>query len=91
MKKMKDRRYLVFIEDEYFNNIYMGVYGKLEDALPDINENLEIYGVKIDELNEYASTFGYCFDKEVEINDGGFIWIRGFILDKEDLEVKCNE
>ena len=38
MKKMRDKRYLVFIEDEYFNNIYMGVYGKLEDALPDINK-----------------------------------------------------
>lgn len=34
---------------------------------------------------EYASSFGYCFDKEIEFKDSGYLRIFGFIYDSEEL------
>ena len=74
------KKYEVFIQDEW-NNIYLvGFYDNLEDAIPEVNEFLETYNMKIDELKEYPSTFGSCFDKEVETPNGEIVMIRGFIL-----------
>lgn len=79
------KKYEVFIQDEWNNNYLMGFYDKLADALPDVNEFLETYNTKLDELTEYASTFGTCFDTEVETPDENFILVRGFILDTDDI------
>lgn len=68
------------MQDEW-NNLYLiGFYDNLSDAIPEINDWLEIYDVKIDELEEYASTFGYAFDKEIETKDETVLMVRGFIL-----------
>lgn len=77
------KKYEVFIQDEWNNNYLMGFYNKLDDAIPDVNNFLESYNTKIDELNEYPSTFSTCFDKEVETPNGEFIMVRGFILDTD--------
>lgn len=74
------KKYEVFIQDEW-NNIYLvGFYDNLEDAIPEVNEFLETYNTKIDELKEYPSTFGPCFDREVETPNGEIVMVRGFIL-----------
>ncbi len=80
---MEIKKYIVFIQDEWNNNTLIGFYNNLKDAIPEINEYLfDCYEVKIDELEEYASTFGYCFDKDVEIDNGdSSVMIRGFILE----------
>ena len=80
--------YLVFMQDEYNNNYYLGIYKQLKDSIKDINEWLETYDTKIEELNEYPSTFGTCFDQTVETPNDEFLMIRGFVLDPECLEVK---
>jgi hypothetical protein len=79
----RNKKYQVFIQDEWNNNTLIGFYDNLEDAIPEINEYLkDCYNVQIDELKEYASTFNMCFDKDVEIDDGdNSIMIRGFIFD----------
>lgn len=76
-------RYLVFLQDIWNNLYWIGEYGSLDDAIPDINKELDVYGVQIDELKEYPSTFGMCFDKEVYLDEeeGEAIMIRGFILE----------
>lgn len=74
------KKYQVFIQDEWNNLWLMGFYDTLDEALPDVNSFLEVYEVKIDSLNERVSTFGSCFDTEVETNDGEIIMVRGFIL-----------
>lgn len=76
---MEHKRYLVIMQDEWNNLYYMGEYKELIDALPDINDFLEAYDIKLDELNEYPSTFGMCFDKDIETNSG-FVMVRGFVL-----------
>lgn len=79
MKKRKNR-YIVFIQDEWNNNWWMGEYSQLNDALPDINSFLEVYNVSLDNLEEYPSTFGYAFDREIETPTEEVIMIRGFVL-----------
>lgn len=79
------KKYEVFIQDEWNNNYLMGFYNNLSDSLPDINSFLETYNTKLDELKEYPSTFGMCFDTEVETPDENYIMVRGFILDTEDI------
>ena len=77
---MQDKKYIIFMQDEW-NNLYLiGFYDNLSDAIPEINDQLEIYDVKIDELEEYPSTFGYAFDKEIETKDETVLMVRGFIL-----------
>lgn len=77
---MMKNRYIVFIQDEWNNLWWMGEYCSLKDALPEINNFLEVYDIKIEELLEYSSTFGSTFDTEIETSDGEIIMIRGFIL-----------
>ena len=77
---MQDKKYIVFTQDEWNNLYLMGFYDDLKDAIPEVNDWLKIYGVEIDELEEYPSTFGYTFDKEIETKDENFVMVRGFIL-----------
>lgn len=77
---MQDKKYIVFMQDEWNNLWLMDFYDDLKDAIPDINSWLEVYNVKIDELEEYPSTFGYSFDKEIETPDENILMVRGFIL-----------
>ncbi len=77
---MIDKKYIVFMQDEWNNLYLMGFYDKLKDAIPDINDWLKLYNVEIDELEEYPSTLGYAFDKEIETEEGEFVMVRGFIL-----------
>ena len=73
------KQYMVMMQDEWNNLYYLGLYKELQDALPDVNEFLEVYDVSLEELSEYPSTLGTCFDTEVEI-DGGVIMVRGFVM-----------
>lgn len=73
--------YIVFVQDEYNNDWLMGVFKRLEEAVPEINSFLENYGTEIDELKEYPSTFGSCFDKEIEAPNGEYLMIRGFYIE----------
>lgn len=79
-------KYLVFMEDEHFNNYYIGVFKELNNAVPEINKFLSVYGKQIDELTEYMSTYNNCFDEEIEVDEQTYVWIRGFILSEEDLK-----
>jgi hypothetical protein len=82
--------YIVFLQDEYFNNFYIGAYEKLEDSLEDVNKELSIYDEKIDELKEYPSTFDEkCFDVEIS-KDEGLIMIRGFYIPNITLKEEKN-
>ena len=79
---MQDKKYIVFTQDEWNNNYLMGFYDDLDDAIPDINDWLEIYNLKLEkgDLAEYPSTFGTVFDKELETEDEAVLMVRGFIL-----------
>ena len=69
--------------------------------MPAINDFLVPYEAKIDNLEEYPSTFGECFDTEVfrETNgdddyDDGWtgVMIRGFIFDADTLRnIICDD
>jgi len=88
--------YQVIMQDEYDNLYLLGLYASLEDARKDVNEWLAAYdedGVRYleeGELSEYASTFGGCFDREVEWKgeDGGpgCVAVRGFALSAKSLK-----
>ena len=73
------KKYEVIIQDEWNNLYQIGFYDRLEDAIPEINEFLSVYEVEITELKEYSSTFGMCFDTEIETKDENTIMVRGFI------------
>ena len=81
MEGLKLKKYEVIIQDEWNNLYQIGFYDKLEDAIPEINDFLSVYEVEITELVEYPSTFGTCFDTEIETKDENVIMIRGFVLD----------
>ena len=82
--------YEVVMQDEYDNLYLLGFYVSLDDSIDDINEFLSVYEddgaipLKKGDLAEYASTFGTCFDREIEWENEkdcpGSIMIRGFIL-----------
>ena len=79
--------YQVICQDEY-NNLYnIGFYKNLSEALPDVNDWLSVYNVKVDNLSERPGTFEPCFDQEVEVDgeSGMCVYIRGFIFNKEDI------
>lgn len=78
-----NKRYIVIMQDEWNNLYWVGEFTNLSDAIPDINEWLEIYKVSINELNEYPSTFGMCFDTEIETPNEETVMVRGFILEEE--------
>ena len=82
------KRYLVIMQDEWNNLYYIGEYKKLIESLQDINDFLKVYNVAIqtDDLKEYASTFGMCFDLDIGMmfddrEDLLGIMVRGFILE----------
>ena len=82
------KRYLVIMQDEWNNLYYIGEYKKLIESLQDINDFLKVYNVAIqaDDLKEYTSTFGMCFDLDIGMmfddrEDLLGIMVRGFILD----------
>lgn len=82
------KRYLVIMQDEWNNLYYIGEYRKLIESLQDINDFLEVYNVAIqaDDLKEYASTLGVCFDLDIGMmfddrEDLLGIMVRGFILE----------
>lgn len=80
------KKYHVFMQDDYNNLYHLGFYNSLEDALPDVNEWLSSYDVHVDEIEEYASTFGPCFDKIIDIDEYEVVYIRGFIFDSDYLK-----
>lgn len=82
--------YEVMMQDEYDNLYLLGFYRALDDAVADVNGFLAAYeddgAVPLErgDLAEYASTFGTCFDREVEWRDEGdcpgTLMVRGFVL-----------
>lgn len=82
--------YEVMMQDEYDNLYLLGFYESLDDALGDINGFIGAYDddgaipLEKGDLAEYASTFGTCFDREIEWENEedcpGTIMVRGFIL-----------
>ena len=76
-----NKRYIVFIQDEWNNLYWIGEFRNLKDSIPDINSWLSTYNVSIDSLEEYPCTFGPAFDKEVITEDETVIMVRGFILE----------
>ena len=82
--------YEVMMQDEYDNLYLLGFYESLDDSIEDINGFIGAYDddgaipLKKGDLAEYASTFGTCFDREIEWEHEedcpGTIMVRGFIL-----------
>lgn len=82
--------YEVMMQDEYDNLYLLGFYESLDDAIEDINGFIGAYDddgaipLEKGDLAEYASTFGTCFDREIEWENEedcpGTIMVRGFIL-----------
>ena len=77
------------MQDEWNNLYYLGEYKKLKDSISDINDWLKVYNTFIeeDDLKEYSSTFGSCFDLDIGMmhenrDDLLGIMVRGFVLDE---------
>ena len=83
-----NKLYEVFIQDEYNNNWWLGWYANLDDSIDDINGFILEDNLKLSKggLQEYMSTLGYCFDREVYDDDGHYYCIRGFIHSFNDEE-----
>lgn len=92
---MELKKYEVVFVDEYNNWYLVGFYDKLREAEKDVNEYLKTYvdeetgeplwfgsdeNSPCGELTEYASTYGYCFDRILDTPEG-CIQVRGFIFD----------
>lgn len=98
-KQAAPTAYQVMMQDEYDNLYLLGLYASLDDAVPDVNGFIEGYdGAKPfapGDLSEYASTFGSCFDREVEWEDEdecpGCVMVRGFALDAAELAKRAGE
>lgn len=80
MGRSELKKYQVIIQDEWNNLYHIGFYDNLNDAIPDVNDFLEVYDIKIDNLAERASTFGPCFDIDLETQNEEIIMVRGFIF-----------
>lgn len=82
--------YEIVMQDEYDNLYLLGFYQSLDDAIEDINGFIGAYDddgaipFKKGDLAEYASTFGSCFDREIEWENEedcpGTVMVRGFAL-----------
>ena len=93
--------YEVMMQDEYDNLYLLGFYESLDDAIEDINDFISAYyedgaiPLKKGDLAEYASTFGSCFDREIEWKNEddcpGSIMIRGFILSAKIVGEEANK
>lgn len=84
MERPRLKKYQIIMQDEYDNLYHIGFYDDLMDGIDDVNDWLQVYGVSIEDISEYASTFSTCFDKEIETEDGTIVMIRGFVF--EDIE-----
>ena len=92
--------YEVIMQDECDNLYLLGFYGSLDDSIDDINGFLGAYEddgaipIKKGDLAEYASTFGACFDREIEWKNEddcpGTIMVRGFILSAKSVGEEAN-
>ena len=92
--------YEVMMQDEYDNLYLLGFYESLDDAIEDINGFISMYEedgaipIKKGGLAEYASTFGTCFDREIEWKNEddcpGSVMIRGFILSAKIVGEEAN-
>lgn len=92
--------YEIVMQDEYDNLYLLGFYESLDDAIEDINDFISAYyedgaiPIKKGDLAEYASTFGACFDREIEWKNEddcpGSIMIRGFILSAKIVGEEAN-
>ena len=92
--------YEIIIQDEYNDLYLLGFYGSLGDAIEDINDFISVYDedgaipLKKEDLAEYASTFGTCFDREIEWKNEddcpGSVMIRGFILSAKIVGEEAN-
>ena len=92
--------YEVMMQDEYNNLYLLGFYESLDDVIEDINDFISAYyedgaiPLKKGDLAEYASTFGSCFDREIEWKNEddcpGSIMIRGFILSAKIVGEEAN-
>ena len=93
--------YEVMMQDEYDNLYLLGFYESLDDAIEDINGFISMYEedgaipIKKGGLAEYASTFGTCFDREIEWKNEddcpGTIMVRGFILSAKSVGEEANK
>ena len=92
--------YEIVMQDEYDNLYLLGFYESLDDSIEDINDFISAYyedgaiPIKKGDLAEYASTFGACFDREVEWKNEddcpGSVMIRGFILSAKIVGEEAN-
>lgn len=91
--------YEIVMQDEYDNLYLLGFYQSLDDAIEDINGFIGAYDdgaipFKKGDLAEYASTFGTCFDREIEWENEedcpGIIMVRGFILSAKSVGEEAN-
>lgn len=92
--------YEIMMQDEYNNLYLLGFYELLDDAIEDINDFISAYyedgaiPLEKGDLAEYASTFGACFDREIEWKNEddcpGSIMIRGFILSAKIVGEEAN-
>lgn len=92
--------YEVMMQDEYNDLYLLGFYESLDDAIKDINCFISVYDedgaipLKKGDFAEYASTFGSCFDREVEWKNEddcpGSVMIRGFILSAKFVGKEAN-
>ena len=93
--------YEVIMQDEYGNLYLLGFYGSLDDSIDDINGFLGAYEddgaipLEKGDLEEYASTFGTCFDREIEWKNEddcpGTIMVRGFILSAKNAKEEAEK
>lgn len=98
--------YQVMVLDIWNNLWNLGFYSSLNDPelLSSLNEYVQdqtvidgeeeiIPNFKFEEgtLQEYCSTFGYCFDKEIDFKDGEYIIIKGYIFDYDILMKELKE
>lgn len=92
--------YQIVMQDEYDNLYLLGFYESLDDSIEDINGFIGAYDddgaipLKKGDLAEYASTFGTCFDREIEWENEedcpGTIMVRGFILSAKSVGEEAN-
>ena len=80
--------YQVIMEDEYHNLHHLGFYRELKDSLKDINQWLGIYDTSLeeDDLIIHSSTFDFCFDRGILVDDCVYVYLRGFVFDELELE-----
>lgn len=93
--------YEVIMQDEYGNLYLLGFYGSLDDSIDDINGFLGAYEddgaipLEKGDLAEYASTFGTCFDREIEWENEedcpGTIMVRGFVLSAKNAKEEAEK